>query len=76
MQALLWETGVQDIPTSVGSRASRWKLIFWDASWILGGSFSLLPFGVPKSTADDGPVRNELYEMACVNPRPGAWATS
>ena len=37
MQALLWETGVHDIPTSVGARASRWKLIFWDPFWILGG---------------------------------------
>ena len=37
MQALLWEIGVQDIPASVGARASRWKLIFWDPFWILGG---------------------------------------
>ena len=37
MQAVLWETGVQDIPASVGARASRWKLIFWDPFWILGG---------------------------------------
>lgn len=37
MQALLWETGVQDIPISVGAKASRWKVIFWDPFWILGG---------------------------------------
>ena len=30
VQAVLWETGVHDIPASVGSTAARWKLIFWD----------------------------------------------
>ncbi len=37
LQALLWETGVQDIPTSVGPTAARWKLVFWDPFWLLGG---------------------------------------
>jgi len=37
IQSLLWETGVQDIAKSVGPRAARWKLIFWDPFWFLGG---------------------------------------
>lgn len=42
IQALLWETGVHDIPSSVGAKASRWKLIFWDPFWLLGGCLFLL----------------------------------
>jgi len=42
LQALLWETGVQDIPASVGARAARWKLIFWEPFWVLGGVLFLL----------------------------------
>ncbi len=42
IQTLLWEIGVQDIPVSVGARAARWKLTFWDPFWILGGGLFLL----------------------------------
>jgi len=42
IQSLLWEIGVQDIPVSVGARAARWKLIFWDPFWILGGVLFLV----------------------------------
>ncbi len=37
VQALLWETGVHDIPPSVGAEASHWKLVFWDPFWLAGG---------------------------------------
>jgi len=42
IQTLLWEIGVQNIPVSVGARAARWKLIFWDPFWILGGGLFLV----------------------------------
>jgi hypothetical protein len=42
LQALLWQTGVSDIPRSVGPEAARWKLAFWDPFWILGGVLFLL----------------------------------
>jgi hypothetical protein len=42
LQALLWETGVQTVPAAVGPRAARWKLIFWDPFWTLGGSLFLI----------------------------------
>ncbi len=37
IQAVLWATGIHDIPASIGARAARWKLIFWDPFWMLGG---------------------------------------
>jgi hypothetical protein len=37
VQAGLWETGIQDVPVSVGAKAARWKLIFWEPFWLLGG---------------------------------------
>ena len=42
LQAAFWETGVHDIPASVGAKAARWKLIFWDPFWLLGGVLFLL----------------------------------
>lgn len=42
VQAILWETGVHDIPAQVGATAARWKLIFWDPFWMLGGLLFLL----------------------------------
>jgi len=42
VQAVLWESGLQDIPASVGATAARWKLIFWDPFWLLGGVLFLL----------------------------------
>jgi hypothetical protein len=42
VQALLWQIGLQDIPAAVGPRAARWKLIFWDPFWVLGGVLFLL----------------------------------
>jgi hypothetical protein len=42
IQALLWETGVHDIPASVGTTAARWKRIFWESYWLLGGFLFLL----------------------------------
>ena len=41
-QAVLWETGVHEIPASVGATASRWKLLFWEPFWLLGGVLFLL----------------------------------
>ncbi len=37
LQAVLWETGAHDIPAEVGPTAARWKLVFWDPFWFLGG---------------------------------------
>ena len=42
IQAVLWETGAQDVPASVGPRAARWKLVFWDPFWLLGGVLFLV----------------------------------
>jgi hypothetical protein len=42
VQAVLWETGVFDIPAAVGPQAARWKLLFWDPFWIVGGLLFLL----------------------------------
>jgi len=42
VQALLWQTGVQDVPASVGATAARWKLLFWEPFWVLGGVLFLL----------------------------------
>jgi hypothetical protein len=42
LQALLWETNLQPIPAAVGARAARWKLIFWDPFWVLGGLLFLV----------------------------------
>jgi len=42
IQALAWETGVQEIPASVGAKAARWKLILWDPFWVLGGVLFVL----------------------------------
>ena len=42
LQALSWQTGVTDVPRSVGPEAARWKLSFWDPFWFLGGVLFLL----------------------------------
>jgi hypothetical protein len=42
VQALLWEADLQAIPAAVGARAARWKLIFWDPFWLLGGLLFLV----------------------------------
>ncbi|MEA2900587.1 MAG: hypothetical protein QOH36_474 [Actinomycetota bacterium] len=42
VESLLWETGVVDIPASVGADAARWKLAFWDPFWLLGGVLFLV----------------------------------
>jgi hypothetical protein len=55
IQALLWETGVQDTPASVGATAARWKLIFWEPFWVLGGVLSLLAIrNISKGRRADG----------------------
>jgi hypothetical protein len=53
LQAAFWETGVHDIPASVGAKAAWWKLIFWDPFWLLGGVLFLLAvWQFQKSAAD------------------------
>jgi hypothetical protein len=48
VQAILWETGVHDIPSEVGAIAARWKLIFWEPFWMLGGLLFLLAVVRPR----------------------------
>jgi hypothetical protein len=42
VQHALFVAGVVEVPESLGERAARWHLYFWDPIWLLGGLLFLL----------------------------------
>ena len=54
VQAVLWETGVHEIPAQVGATAARWNLLFWDPVWVLGGLLFLLAARRAGRPSQDG----------------------